>query len=113
MITFYHNPRCSKSRETLKILQDARQEIQVVEYLKEPPSAAELTAVLQKLGLHPLQVIRKQESVFKEQFKGQEHSEAEWVEIMVAHPILIERPIAIKGGKAVLGRPPSNVTDLL
>jgi len=112
-LTLYHNPRCRKSREALHLLQEAQQEVEVREYLKEPPTIKELTEVIEMLDIHPLQLIRKGEKVFKEQFKGQEHSEAEWIKIMVANPILIERPIAIKDGQAVVGRPPENVQDLL
>lgn len=112
-ITLYHNPRCRKSREALHLLQEARQEVEIREYLKEPPTVKELTGVIKMLDIHPLQLIRKQEKVFKEQFKGQEHSEAEWIKIMVANPILIERPIAIKDGQAVVGRPPENISNLL
>ncbi len=112
-VTLYHNPRCRKSREALQILQEAHQEVEIKEYLKEAPTIKELTTVINMLDVHPLQLIRKQEKVFKEQFKGQEHSKAEWIKIMVAHPILIERPIAIKDGQAVVGRPPENIHDLL
>ena len=113
MLTIYHNPRCRKSREALTLLQDSGEEINVREYLKEPPSREELKEVLRKLGLHPTQVIRKGESIYKEQFKGREFSQDQWVEIMVANPILIERPIVVRGEKAVLGRPTENISTLL
>ena len=112
-ISLYHNPRCRKSREALQIIEAAGQEVEIREYLKEPPTVKELTEVVKMLGIHPLQLIRKQEKVFKEQYKGQEHSEAQWIKIMVENPILIERPIAIKEGQAVVGRPPEQVQDLL
>ena len=109
----YHNPRCRKSRETLAIITDAGVEPEVVEYLKTPPSEAELKAILKKLGLSPLQVIRKGEKIFKEEYKGKELSDDEWIAAMAANPILIERPIVVAGNKAVLGRPPENVNELL
>lgn len=109
----YHNPRCSKSREALQLIKDAGHQVEIREYLKEPPTVSELKLLLDKLGVHPLQIMRKQESIFKEQFKGKEFSKDQWIDIMVAHPILIERPIAIKGDQAVVGRPPTNVNNLL
>ena len=109
----YHNARCRKSREILAIITDAGVEPEVVEYLKTPPTAAELKAILKKLGLAPLQVIRKGEKIFKEEYKGKELSDDEWIAVMAANPILIERPIVVAGNKAVLGRPPENVNELL
>lgn len=113
MITLYHNPRCRKSRETLKLIQDKGADLEIKEYLKEPPTEGELKEVLAKLGWQPLQLIRKQEAVFKEKYKGRELSDLQWIKAMVANPILIERPIAIKGDRAVVGRPPANVKQLL
>lgn len=112
MLTIYHNPRCTKSRETLAILEASDEMITVVEYLKTPPSADELEELLEKLGMEAKDLIRKGEPIYKEQFKGQEHSNEEWIEIMVENPKLIERPIVVAGDKAVIGRPPENVKDL-
>ena len=113
MITLYHNPRCRKSRETLELIQAKGESLKIKLYLKEPPTAKELTEVLAKLGFHPLELIRKQEAIFKEKFKGKEFTDDQWIEVMVAHPILIERPIAIKENTALIGRPPSKVQELL
>ncbi len=113
MIRIYHNNRCSKSRQTLELLQNNNQEIEVIEYLKETPTAAELKDVLQKLGMKPEQLIRKGEAVYKEQFAGKSLSDDEWIQAMVENPVLIERPIVVKGDKAVIGRPPENVLSLL
>ncbi len=113
MITLYHNPRCRKSRETLELIQEKGETLKIKLYLKEPPTVKELREVLAKLGLRPLELIRKQEAVFKEKFKGKEFADDQWIDVMVAHPILIERPIAIKGNTALIGRPPSNVLELL
>ena len=109
----YHNPRCAKSRETLALIEEKGINIEVVEYLKEIPSKETLKSLLNKLGMKPLQIIRKNEAVFKEKFKGKELSEEEWLDAMIANPKLIERPIVVKGEKAVLGRPPENVKELL
>ena len=108
----YHNPRCSKSRETLGIIQDAGKPVEIIEYLKELPSKAELASLLKNLGLKAEQIIRKGEADFKENFKGKVLSEDEWLDAMVKFPKLMERPIVVKGNRAVLGRPPRNVVEL-
>ncbi len=109
----YHNPRCSKSRQTLQIIQDANTDVEIVEYLNTIPSKNELKEILKKLGMKAEEIIRKGENDFKENFKGKNLSEEEWIEAMIKYPKLIERPIIIKGNKAVLGRPPENVKELL
>ena len=109
----YHNPRCSKSRQTLQIIQDKGQDVEIVEYLNHTPSKAELKAVIGMLGMKPEEVLRKGEAIFKEEYKGKTLSDSEWIDAMVKHPKLIERPIVIKNGKAVLGRPPENVLKLM
>lgn len=111
--TIYHNPRCSKSRNSLALVQKEVPNVHIVEYLKTPPTITELQDVLQKLGITASQLIRKSEAIYKEHYKGQELSEAEWLEAMVKHPKLIERPIIIHGDKAVIGRPIENVVQLL
>lgn len=88
-------------------------EPEVVEYLNEPPTATELKAILKKLGMKAEDLVRKGEEIYKQEFKGQSFSEEEWLDILVAHPKLIERPIVVKGNKAVIGRPPQNVEALL
>ncbi|HEY4651698.1 MAG TPA: arsenate reductase (glutaredoxin) [Pontibacter sp.] len=113
MITIYHNNKCSKSRQTLELLQEHNQEVEVITYLKQPPTAEELRSVLQKLGMKPEQLVRKGEAVYKEQFAGKILSDEAWIQAMVENPILIERPIVVKGDKAVIGRPPENVLGLL
>jgi len=108
----YHNPRCRKSRETLKILEENSSDIEIVEYLKTPPSYAELKDVLMKLNMSASELIRKSEAIFKEKFKGKDFSEEEWIQVMIENPKLIERPIVVRNNKAVLGRPPENVEQL-
>lgn len=109
----YHNPRCSKSRQTLNLLKEKGVEPEVVLYLVTPPTKTELQTLLQQLNIQPSQLLRKGEKVYKEQFKGKDISEEAWIDIMIANPKLIERPIVVKDGKAVLGRPPENVLSLI
>ncbi|MGC6472961.1 MAG: arsenate reductase (glutaredoxin) [Parvibaculales bacterium] len=112
-VTIYHNPRCSKSRQTLALLEDKGEKVKVVEYLKEPLSAADIEAVLKKLKLEPAEVMRKGEKVYKELKLKDETDAGKLIAAMADNPILIERPIVIKGRKAALGRPPENVLDIL
>lgn len=109
----YHNPRCSKSRQTLALIKENGLEPEVVLYLTTPPTKVELLKVIEQLNIKPSQLLRKGEKIYKEKFKGKEIEESAWVDIMLEYPKLIERPIVIKDGKAVLGRPPENVLDLL
>lgn len=109
----YHNPRCSKSRQTLALLQEKGVEPEVVLYLEAIPTVVELKELLSKLGLSPMQLIRKGEKDWKENYKGKELSDEQIVEAMIAHPKLIERPIVVNDNKAVLGRPPENVLELI
>lgn len=108
----YHNPRCQKSRQTLKILQDARVDFEIRKYLDNPPTKGELKIVLEKLGISPQALIRKEEQIFKNEYLGKNLTADEWIEVMVRHPKLIQRPIVIDGDRAVLGRPPENVREL-
>jgi arsenate reductase len=112
-LTLYHNPRCSKSRETLALLESHGQEPRIIEYLKTPPTAAELKVIIAKLGIKPADLVRKSEEIYKSTYAGKTLTDAQWIDAMVKHPILIERPIAIRGNTAVLGRPPENVKKLL
>jgi arsenate reductase len=109
----YHNPRCTKSRQTLALLQENGVEPEVVLYLENIPTANDLKDLLSKLGISPMQLIRKGEKDWKENYKGKELSDEQIIEAMIAHPKLIERPIVVKDNKAVLGRPPENALELL
>ena len=113
MLTIYHNPRCRKSRETLALIEESGIDVKIIEYLKDVPSAEELKDLINKLGISAEKLLRKNEAIFKEQFKGKDLSEDEWIQAMIEHPKLIERPIVVKGSKAVLGRPPEHVKELL
>lgn len=112
-VTIYHNPRCSKSRQTLELLKQNDIEPEVVEYLKTPPNAAELKDILEKLGLSADQLMRKKEDVYKELGLAGINNEDELITAMVNNPKLIERPIVIQGNKAAIGRPPEAVLDIL
>lgn len=111
----YHNPRCSKSRQTLAILDDRGVDYDVIEYLQQPPSAAELKKILKMLNKTPLEIIRTGEKLFKELglSKKDERPDDEWIKIMVENPKLIERPIVVSGAKAAMGRPPEDVLTIL
>ena len=109
----YHNPRCSKSRQTLVLLQENGVEPDVVLYLDNIMTAGELRGLLAKLGVSPMQLVRKGESVWKEKYKGKELSDDQVIEAMITNPKLIERPIVVKDQSAVLGRPPENILELI
>lgn len=111
--TIYHNPRCSKSRQTLAILQEHEVSIKITEYLKESLSTEELEATIGKLGVSPCELIRKGESEYVENFKGKNMSEKDCLQAMIDFPKLMERPIVIKDNEAIIGRPPEKVLDLL
>ena len=112
-IVVYHNNRCRKSREACSILQDEGVDFKIVEYLKQPLSDKEIKTLLKKLNLSAEDIIRKGESVYKEKYKGKTLSEDQWIKVLEENPVLIERPIVVKGDKAVVGRPPENVKELL
>ena len=110
----YHNPRCSKSRQTLEILNKQNVDTEIVLYLETPPSAEEVTSILQKLGLRSRDIIRKSEKEYKLlNIKDQSLTENELITFMSENPKLIERPIVVKDDKAIIGRPPENVLSLL
>jgi arsenate reductase len=109
----YHNPRCRKSRESLALLEEHGVQAKVVEYLKTPVQADELKQIISMLGISAEALIRKGESIYKETFKGKTLTEDEWINVMVEHPKLMERPIVVNEGKAVIGRPPEKVLTLL
>ena len=112
-MTIYHNPKCTKSRGTLALLQERGIEPRIVEYLKTPPTAGELRAIVEKLGIKPEQLVRKGEDIYKAKYAGRTLTDAQWIEAMVRDPILIERPIVVRGKRAVIGRPPENAEQLL
>ena len=109
----YHNPRCGKSRQTLALLEEKGAKPEIIKYLETPPNQAELEEIIQLLQISPFELIRKNEAIFKENYKGKEFSDEEWIATLLQHPKLIERPIVIHNGKATIGRPPEKVLELL
>ena len=113
-VTIYHNPRCSKSRQTLELLKTEGVEPDIIEYLKTPPDKATLKKILKQLGLKPRELIRKKEAAYKEAGLDNDNLEDDkLIEAMIENPILIERPIVLANGKAAIGRPPDSVLDIL
>lgn len=112
MITVYHNSRCGKSRDALKYLEDRNIPYTVVEYLKDTPDEKLLQSLLKKLNMKPHDLIRTKEAIYIENYKGKMLSDAEWIQAMVTHPILIERPVVVLGNKAVIARPTEKIAEL-
>ena len=114
MTTIYHNPRCSKSRASLEMLEAKGINPTIIKYLETPPSKQELNDILNKLGLQAEQIVRKGEALFTELgLQGKSFTHNEWIELLVANPQLIERPIVVSGNKAAIGRPIERVIDIL
>lgn len=113
MITIYHNARCKKSREGLELLNESGEDFEIREYLKEPVSEEELSNLLDKLGMAPIELIRTEEKIWKEDFKGRDLSDKELIRIMTENPKLIQRPIVVRNNEAVVGRPASRISDLI
>src|SRR5690606_41874971 len=112
-VCIYHNPRCSKSRQALALLEQQGDELEIVEYIETPPDSATLSALLQQLGMNARDLMRRGEDIYKElKLDNPDLSEAELVQAMVDYPRLIERPIVIRDGKAIVARPPEQVLEL-
>tara|TARA_B100000953_G_scaffold222431_1_gene184148 strand:- start:847 stop:1188 length:342 start_codon:yes stop_codon:yes gene_type:complete len=109
----YHNPRCSKSRQALSLIQEKGENPKIIEYLKERVSIQDLGLLLIMLKIKPIELIRKGEQIWKEKYNGKELTDDEIIMAMVENPKLIERPIVVKNGKAIIGRPPEKVLNLL
>jgi len=113
MIQIYHNPRCGKSRNCLAFIDQSNQEYEIIPYLTETPSFDELKSLLQKLDLQPIQLVRTKEKIWIENYKGKTMNDDEIIQAMIDNPILIERPIVVKDGKAIIGRDPHLVAAFL
>jgi len=113
MIRIYHNSRCRKSREGLDLVEKSGAAFQIVNYLEDIPTKEELREVLNCLAISPEMLVRKNEAIWKENYRGKLLSDEDILDAMIAHPKLIERPIVVKGNKAVIGRPKENITTLL
>lgn len=113
-VTIYHNPRCSKSRATLALLEEKGVDLEIVEYLKTPPSKAEMKRILEGLGMEPRDLMRKKEAPYAALgLGGDGHSRDQLIDAMLANPVLIERPVVVNKDRYALGRPPENVLDIL
>ncbi|GAA3641027.1 arsenate reductase (glutaredoxin) [Flavivirga jejuensis] len=113
MIKIYHNNRCSKSRCGLEILEKSGKEFEIVKYLEDVPSYKELQGLIALLGIKPIELVRKNEAIWKEKFKNKTLSDKAVITAMVENPKLIERPIIINGKKAIIGRPPEKILDII
>lgn len=113
MIQIYHNPRCGKSRTCLAFIDESKQEYEIIPYLTDSPNFSELKDLLKKLNLEPLQLVRVKEKIWVENYKGKNLSNDEIIQAMTDHPILIERPIVVKDGKAIIGRDMNLVASFL
>ncbi|MBC6999232.1 arsenate reductase (glutaredoxin) [Cytophaga sp. FL35] len=113
MIKIYHNPRCKKSRDGLGVVENSGEEFEVVKYLENVPTKEELRQILGCLAITPEMLVRKNESVWKEKYKGKLLSDEDILDAMIEHPKLIERPIIIKGDQAVIGRPTERIQEIL
>lgn len=112
-LKIFHNQRCGKSRQGLKILEDSGQKFEVIKYLEQPPTYKELEIIIQKLGIKPIELVRTKESVWTDKYKALVKTDAQIIQAMVENPILIERPIVFNETTAVLGRPPEKIEDIL
>jgi arsenate reductase len=113
MIKIYHNPRCSKSRQGVQVLENSGKEFQILKYLENVPTEKELKSIINLLDITPIQLVRITEKIWKEEFKGKELTDIEIIKAMIANPKLIERPIVINNKKAVIGRPPENILSII
>lgn len=113
MIKIYHNPRCSKSRQGLAIVEESGKEFDVIKYLENNLSVEELSEIISLLHISPIELVRKNEKIWKETYKGKEMNDAQIIKAMVENPKLIERPIVVNNQKAVIGRPPENINEII
>ncbi|GGW26129.1 arsenate reductase (glutaredoxin) [Arenibacter certesii] len=113
MIKIFHNPRCSKSRQGVALLTESGKDFEIVKYLENVPTKKELKEIVKILGVKPIELIRTNESIWKDNYKGKELSDDELLSAMVENPKLIERPIVIRNNKGVIGRPPEKIMELL
>lgn len=111
--TIYHNAQCSKSREGMCVLEDLGEDVEIVEYTKDPLTEAQLTDLVRKLGIKPKQLVRTNEELYKTKYAHRKIYGKEWIRIMAKYPELIQRPIIVKGDKAIIGRPAELIVDFV
>ena len=109
----YHNPRCSKSRQTLSLIEGKNKKVEIIEYLETPATVEEIESILEKLGIKAIDLVRKKEKIWIEDYKGRDLTDKKIIEAMVENPKIMERPIVIDGNKAIIGRPPENVLTIM
>ena len=112
-IQIYHNARCSKSREGMCLLEGLGDEVEIIEYTKHPLTEEQLAELIAKLGIKPVQLVRTKEEIYKTKFADRKMTPKQWIKAMIKYPELMERPIVVKGNQAVIGRPPSLITELI
>lgn len=113
MITIYHNPRCGKSRDCLAFLETSDKKFEIIKYLETPLTFNELEEIIRKLKINPIELIRKNETIWKENFKGKELTDSEIIQTMVDYPILMERPIVVYNDKAIIARPLEKINEII
>ena len=113
MIQIYHNSRCGKSRNCLAFVEDSKKEFEVINYLINPPSFEELSAIIEKLNIKPIALVRQKEKIWIENFKNQNLNDEQIIQAMISNPILIERPIVINGKSAIIGRDLEKVASFI
>ncbi len=113
MIKIYHNPRCSKSRQGLAILEESGKAYEIIKYLENEVDVEQLKAIISKLGIKPIDLVRKNEAIWKSNYKGKSLSDKEIIDAMVTNPKLIERPIVVNENNAVVGRPPEIILNII
>ena len=113
MITIYHNPRCGKSRDCLAFIETSEKKFEIIKYLETPLTFNELEEIIRKLKINPIELIRKNETIWKENFKGKELTDSEIIQSMVDYPILMERPIVVYKDKAIIARPLEKIKEII
>lgn len=113
MIKIYHNPRCTKSRQGLQLIENSKRDFEIIKYLNNVPTKEEIKNIIKLLNIKPIELVRKNEKIWKESYKNKDLSDSEIIKALTDHPKLIERPIVINGNKAVIGRPTEKILSII